>query len=72
MGELSFPAAVAAAAVILTYLCCVRPMWRGRGCHAPRNSRVAQFDREILQLRAEVARLRDGDQAAARSDKPRP
>ncbi|MDP9406655.1 MAG: hypothetical protein M3P95_01845 [Actinomycetota bacterium] len=46
-------AAVAVASVLLTYLCCIRPM---RRLHC--QGRPAPDERELAQLRAEIATLK--------------
>ncbi|MEC3974424.1 hypothetical protein [Amycolatopsis sp. H20-H5] len=55
-----FVAAVAIAAVTVTYFSCVRPMLRERGhCDAP--GRGGDLDRRIAELREEVRVLRAQD-----------
>jgi hypothetical protein len=46
-------AAVAIAAVVLTYLCCIRPMRRRQCAMTPR-----PFQGEVARLRAEIATLK--------------
>jgi hypothetical protein len=46
-------AAVAVASVLLTYLCCIRPL---RRLHC--QGRPAPDERELAQLRAEIATLK--------------
>jgi hypothetical protein len=56
MSELWLPASVAAAAVTLTYVFCVRPM---RRAHCGMGSSARQrrdLDRELAQVRAELDR----------------
>ena len=56
MSELWLPASVAAAAVTLTYVFCVRPMWRGH-CGMGSSARQRRdLDRELAQVRAELDR----------------
>lgn len=54
------PALVAAAAIALTYLFCVRPMRRGHGCHTmpAETTTSTDTDAEIARLREEVHLLR--------------
>jgi hypothetical protein len=55
-------AAVAAAAISLTYFFCVRPMLRGRGCAmTDRAGDRSARDREIAELREELRVLRAQD-----------
>ncbi len=63
MSELWFPAALAVAALGLTYLFCLRPMRRGHGpsCGSTRAaapSRTEGLDRALAQAHAELMRLR--------------
>ena len=61
MTGIWFPAAIAVAAVILTYLCCVRPMRRNRGAMstADRPARGTDaLDRALNDARAELTALR--------------
>jgi len=54
MSELWLPASVAAAAVTLTYVFCVRPMRRGH-CGMGTSARQRRdLDRELAQVRAEL------------------
>ncbi len=56
MSELWLPASVAAAAVTLTYVFCVRPMRRGH-CGMGSSARQRRdLDRELAQVRAELDR----------------
>ena len=52
------PLLVTSAASGLTHLFCIRPMRRGRGCHAPAAVPEPVPDVELDALREEVARLR--------------
>ena len=61
MTGIWFPAAIAAAALILTYLCCVRPMRRDRGAMstADRPGRGTDaLDRALDDARGELTALR--------------
>ncbi len=63
MTHLILPGLLAAAAVTLTYLFCIRPMRNGGHCAMPgmsksTNCSVAGDDDEIQRLRADVATLR--------------
>lgn len=63
MSELIVPGLVAAAAVTLTYLFCVRPMRNGAHCAMPGMSKStncsdAGDNEEIQRLRADLATLR--------------
>ncbi|MGH3813429.1 MAG: hypothetical protein ACRDUV_13405 [Pseudonocardiaceae bacterium] len=63
-------AAVLLASIILTYVCCVRPMRQGRCAvpgspeHSARGEAVRE--EELARLRAEVAELRAGEEHSAR------
>jgi len=67
------PALIAAAAIGLTYVICIRPMRRGHcAMMPPQHSDAADAERaaEIDQLRAEVAGLRrDQDSQPTDSDR---
>lgn len=56
MTESLVPGMVAAAAVGLTYLLCIRPMRHGH-CHRVRSHLGTEHAEEIEQLRGEIARL---------------
>lgn len=51
-------AALAAAAVTLTYVCCIRPMRRG-SCRM--GAKPAGVERELAELRAQLRSLREQD-----------
>ncbi len=66
MSELWFPAAIAVAALGLTYLFCLRPMRRGQCMTAlpqrreqPLTSRSPELDHALVQAGHELARLRE-------------
>lgn len=65
-------AAVAAAAISLTYFFCVRPMLRGRGgcAMADRAGDRSARDREIAELREELRVLRAQDALDRQSPPP--
>jgi hypothetical protein len=72
VSELWLPAVIAAAALVLTYLFCVRPMRRAHGGNASNGHAPAHLDQALIQARAELTRLRQ-DRAqgvAAGSDRP--
>lgn len=56
MTESLVPGLVAATAVALTYLMCIRPMRHGH-CHRVRSHPGTERAEEIEQLRVEIARL---------------
>lgn len=58
MSELWLPAVIAAAALALTYLFCVRPMRRAHGGNASNGHAPAHLDQALTQARAELTRLR--------------
>ncbi len=57
MSELWLPAAIAAA-LVLTYVFCVRPMRRAHGGNASNGHAPAHLDQALTQARAELTRLR--------------
>lgn len=59
MSEWWLPGGVAVAALVLTYLFCVRPMRRGR-CAMPAagSNSAADLDRDLAEARTELTRLR--------------
>ncbi len=66
MSGLWFPAAIAVAALGLTYLFCLRPMRRGQCMTAlpqrreqPLTSRSPELDQALVQAGHELARLRE-------------
>jgi hypothetical protein len=76
MSELWLPASVAAAALVFTYVFCVRPMRRG---HCGIGSSVPQrrdVDWELAQVRAELDRAlaeqQVGDRRADETAAPEP
>ncbi|MGH3678262.1 MAG: hypothetical protein ACRDU5_21510 [Mycobacterium sp.] len=58
----AFALLVAAAAITVTYLMCVRPMLRGRGHCAGSDTQPGGLDREIADLQEQVRVLRAQDQ----------
>ena len=66
MSELWLPAAIAAAALVLTYLFCVRPMRRAHGGNASNGHAPAHLDQALIQARAELTRLRTGPRTGRR------
>jgi hypothetical protein len=60
-------AAIAAGAIIATYLSCVRPHLRARARHAPPTSSAqTELDRQLTDLRDELRMLRAQDQVDTR------
>lgn len=69
--ETLLPVGVAAAALVLTYFVCIRPMRRGHCMMMPRSQAPVEnpaVSGEIAQLRAEVAALRDENVDNATAD----
>ena len=78
MSELWFPAALAVAALGLTYLLCLRPMRRGHGTArgptrgaAPSCTRE-EMDRALTQAHAELTRLRGDRESTVSAGGARP
>lgn len=60
MGELVIPVAVLAAAVVLNYIFCLRPMRRGHcGSRVVQPASPVDLDAELDRARSELKRLAD-------------
>jgi len=57
VSELWLPAVIAAAALVLTYVFCVRPMRRAHGGNASNGHAPAHLDQTLTQAGAELTRL---------------
>jgi len=57
VSELWLPAVIAAAALVLTYVFCLRPMRRAHGENASRGHAPAHLDQALTRARAELTRL---------------